>query len=200
MLGLWNWLASHASNIGLIASIVGIVVFLTGIITGIIKIYIGRLHRQQQNKRLADEKSRLELKVHRRQFCVALLSVIHELAPELAELRKAHDDLRTRQKLIFRSGSYVKRINRLFETARERIAIAGSELSIDPAGQKVMDAFLGYLKAQNDYVQAIIKPISKFPTWYFNKADISTLDELAGKANDKLTVLEDAIRIFVDST
>jgi hypothetical protein len=67
-----------------------------------------------------------------------------------------------------------------------------------PDGQKVMDAFVAYLKAQDDYVQAIIKPMSKFPTWYFNKADTSILDELAIKANDKLSSLEEEIRIFVN--
>jgi len=140
----------------------------------------------------------LELKTYRKQFCVPLLTSIHELAPVMAEFREAHEDLWARQKLFFQSGSYQKRINPIFKTAHERAAVAGSELSIDPDGQKVMDAFVAYLKAQDDYVQAVIKPMSKFPTWYFNKADISTLDELAEKTNEKLSALEEAIRLFVN--
>lgn len=195
MMSLWYWLISQTGSIGLIASIVGIVVF----IAGIIKFLFIDLHKRQQNKRLIDEKSKQELRAYRRQFCVALLSAIHELAPEIATLREAHDDLLSRQKFFLQAGSYQRRINRLFETARERFARAGSELSIDPAGQNVMDALLVYMKAQDDYIHAIIKPISKFPTWFFKKADISTLDGLAEKANVKLTSLEEAIRLFLDS-
>ena len=191
MLSLWNWFITHVGIIGLIVSIVVCV-------TGILKIYTD-IHGQRQTKRIADEKNKLELKAYRKQFCVPLLSSIHELAPIVAELRKAHDDLWARQKYFFQAGSKLKRINRVFETAYERAARAGSELSIDPAGQEAMDAFIAYLKAQDDYVQAIIKPMSKVHTRPFNKADISTLDELAKKANDKLTVLEEAIRTFVDS-
>ncbi len=84
--------------------------------------------------------------------------------------------------------------------ANERAAVAGSELSIDPAGRKAMDAFVAYLKAQDDYVQAMIKPMRKFHTSFFGKTDISVLDELAEKADDKLTALEEAISIYVDSS
>ncbi len=197
ILSLWNWLVGHASSIGLIASIVGIVVFIAGIIAGIIKIYIGR-QRQLQNKRLADEKSKLELKAYRRQIGVALLSALHELVPEVTELRMAHDDLRTRLQWFLQAHRNRKRRERRIEAVRERIARAGSELSIDPAGQKVMDAFVAYVKAQDGYIQAIMKPMSKFPDRHFNKTDIGTLDELAKKANEKLTALEEAIRIFIE--
>lgn len=141
----------------------------------------------------------LDPNANRKQFCIPLLISIHELAPIVAELRQAHDDLWARQKYFFQLYWRVKRINRLFETAGERAARAGSELSIDPAGQNVMDAYLAYLKAQGEYIQAIIKPMNKFYTRPFNKANISTLDELSQKANDKLTALEEAIRIFVGS-
>ena len=62
-----------------------------------------------------------------------------------------------------------------------------------------MDAFVAYLKAQDDYVQAMIKPLRKLHTRFFGKTDISVLDELAKKADDKLTALEEAVRIYVDS-
>ena len=114
-------------------------------------------------------------------------------------MRKAHDNLWARQKLIFQADSYLKRVNPLFKTMHERAAVAGSELSIDPAGQKVMDAYVAYLKAQDDYVQAILQPLRKLHTRIFGKNDISVLDELEKKANDKLTALEEAIRIYVDT-
>jgi hypothetical protein len=199
MSSLWNWLVSYTNGIGLIGSIVTLVAFITGIITGTIKIYISR-HRQQQNKRLADERSKLEIKAYRREFCVALLSAIHELAPEVAEWRKVHDDLRARAIYFLPAHSNRKRMERRIEAAHEKFARAGSELSIDPAGQKVKDALIAYLNAQNDYVQAICKPMSTFPDRHFKKTDTATLDGLAEKANDKLTALEEAIRIFLDSS
>lgn len=190
LLSLWSWFTSHT---GIVALMVSMVVCLTGII----KIYTDS-RGQRQNKRLADEKNKLELKAYRQQFCVPLLSSIHELAPVIAELRHAHDSLWARQKLFSKPKSLVKRLNRLFETANQRAAHAGSELSIDPDGQKVMDAFMACLKAKHDYMHAMTKPMAKFPTWFYNKADSSTLDALAQKANDKLTALEDAIRIFLE--
>jgi len=90
MLSLWSWFISHASIIGPIVSIVVC-------ITGIIGLVIAR-HGQRQDKRIADEKNKLELKAYRKQFYVPLLSSIHELAPEAADLRNTHDNLWARQK------------------------------------------------------------------------------------------------------
>ena len=59
--------------------------------------------------------------------------------------------------------------------------------------------YVAYLKAQDDYVQAIIQPLRKLHTSFFGKTDINILDELAKKADGKLTVFEEAIRIYVDS-
>ena len=189
MLSLWNWLVSHIDIIGAFfggAVVVGVPALLT-------------LRGQREARRLADERNRLELKAQRRQFCVPLLVSIHELAPVMAELRKAHDDLWARQELIFQADSYLKRVNPLFKATHGRAAVAGSELSIDLAGQKVMDAYVAYLKAQDEYVQAMLHPLRKVHTRFFGKADISVLDELAKKANDKLTALEEAVRVYVDS-
>ena len=190
MLILWNWLISHAGIIGAFfggAGVVGVPALLT-------------LRGQREARRLADEKNRSELKAQRKQFCVPLLISIHEFAPIMAELRKAHDDLWARHKLIFQADSFLKRINSLIKSAHERAAVAGSELSIDPAGQNVMDAYVAYLKAQDDYAQAILQPLRKLHTRFFGKNDISVLDDLAKKVDDKLTALEEAIRIYVDSS
>lgn len=189
MLSLWNWLVSHA---GIIEAFFGgaVVVGVPALLT---------LRGQREARRLADEKNRLELKAQRKQFCVPILLSIHELAPVMAELRKAHDDLWARQELIFQAKSYLKRVNPLFKTAHERAAMAGSELSIDLAGQKVMDAYIAYLKTQNEYVQAMLQPLRKVQTRFFGKTDRSILDELAKKGDEKLTALEEAVRLYVES-
>lgn len=188
MLSLWNWLVGHAGIIGSVVvlgvSIIG--VFLT-------------LRGQREARRLADERNRRELKAQRKQFCAPLLTSLQEFVPVMAELRKAHDDLWVRQGLIFQPDSSVKRMNSLVKTAHERAAVAGSELSIDPAGRKVMDAWVAYLKAQGEYVQAILQPLRKVHTRFFGKTDRSVLDELAKKAESKLTALEEAVRLYVDS-
>ncbi len=207
MLSLWNWLVGHAGIIGSIIGGGGVLALIGVVLT---------LRGQRETRRLADERNRLErsladernrreLQERRRQICVPLLTSLHEFAPVIAELRKALDDLWVRQGFILQSGlffqsdSWVKRMNALVKTANERAAVAGSELSIDPAGRKVMDAFVAYLKAQDEYVQAMIKPLRKLHTRLFGKTDSSVLDELAKKKDEKLTALEEAVRLYIDS-
>ena len=148
---------------------------------------------------LQTRKNRQEVKAQRKQFCVPILISIHELAPIRAKLRKAHDNLWARQELNFQAGSYVKQVNALFKTAQERAAVAGSELSIDPAGREVMDALIVYWTAQDEYVQAMLQPLRKVHTRFFGKTDTKVLDELAKKGDEKLTALEEAIRLYVNS-
>ncbi len=157
------------------------------------------LHEQQQTMHFADEKYRQEVKAQRKQFCVPVLISIHELAPIIAKLRQAHDDLLARQELNFQACSHVKQVNALFMTAQERAAVAGSELSIDPAGREVMDALIAYWTAQDEYIQAMLQPLRKVLTRFFGKTDTKVLDELAKKGDEKLTALEEAIRLYVNS-
>jgi len=145
------------------------------------------------------EENRQEVKARRRQFCVPVLISIHEFAPLTATLRKAHDNLWARQELIFQAGSYVKLINAASKTAHERAAVAGSELSIDPDGREVMDAFIEYFRAQDEYIQAMLQPLRKVHTRFFGKTDTKVLGELAKKGDEKLTALEEAIRLYVNS-
>ncbi len=93
----------------------------------------------------------------------------------------------------------MKQVNALFKTAQERAAVAGSELSIDPAGREVMDALIVYWTAQDEYVQAMLQPLRKVHTRFFGKTDTKVLDELAKKGDEKLTALEEAIRLYVNS-
>jgi nucleoside phosphorylase len=157
------------------------------------------LHGQQQTMHFANEETRQEVKAQRKQFCVPVLISIHEFAPIKAKLREAHDNLWTRQKLILQADSYVKQVNAVFKTAHERAAVAGSELSIDPAGREVMDAFIEYFRAQDEYIQAMLQPLRKVHTRFFGKTDTKVLDELAKKGDEKLTALEEAIRLYVNS-
>jgi hypothetical protein len=55
----------------------------------------------------------------------------------------------------------VKKINAQFQSIHNKVTLAGSELSIDPNGKGVMDAFVAYMQAQNAYIQEIIKPIKR---------------------------------------
>jgi hypothetical protein len=189
MLTLWSWLVAHQSLIEALlggAAVIGIPSWLT-------------LRGQKQAMRLATEERRQALKTQRKQFCVPILISIHEYAPLKAELRNAHDDLWARQKLVFQADSYVKQVNATFKTTQERAAVIGSELSIDLAGQKVMDSLMAYFKAQDEYLQAILRPLRKVQTRFFGKTDSHVLDELAKKGDEKLTVLEEAIRLYIES-
>ena len=202
MLSLWNWLIGHA---GIIESIIG---------GGGILAFIGiglTLRGQRETRRIADERNRLDrsltdernrldLQERRKQICVPLLTSIHEIAPVMAEFRKLHDELWARQQLFWSPSkkSYQQRLDALYATANERAAVVGSELSIDPAGQKVKAAFVAYLKAQDTYAKAIYKPMRSFPFYFFAKADTSALDELAKKKDEKLDALEEAVRLYVN--
>ena len=155
-------------------------------------------HRER-TVRFTDEKNRQEIKTQRKQFCVPVLISIHEFAPLVATLREAHDNLWARQKIIFQADSYVKQINAVSKKANERAAVAGSELSIDPAGRAVMDALVEYLTAQNEYIQVILQPLRKIYTRFFGKTGKKIVDRLAKRADEKLTALEDAIRLYLDS-
>src|SRR5260370_7227678 len=202
MLNLWSWLISHVGGVvvGIGVGIIGIVGFMG---CGVIRKNLIDLRGKREGRRLTDEKNRLELKAQRKQFCVPLLTSIHEFAPVMAEFRKLHDDLWARQQLFWfrsRAKSYQQRLDALFATANERAAVAGSELSIDPAGRKVKDAFTAYLEAQRDYIQAITKPMHTFPNYFFDKADANALDELAKKADEQFTALEEAVSCYVESS
>jgi 5-methylthioribose kinase len=104
---------------------------------------------------LVDEKTKQEVKEQRRQFCVPILTSIHEIAPLLAKLREAHDNSWERQKYLLQGMRYAKEVNALFKKAHERFALAGSELSIDPDGQKVMDAMVECLGMRQIYLTVV---------------------------------------------
>src|SRR5260370_35264456 len=100
MLNLWSWLISHVGGVvvGIGVGIIGIVGFIgvPVIINNLIT-----LRGQRQERRLTDEKNRLELKAQRKQFCVPLLTSIHELSPLMAEFGNFHDDLLSRKQVCW---------------------------------------------------------------------------------------------------
>ena len=139
------------------------------------------------------------LQEQRREACLRLLTAVHELVPIIAEYRQMHDNLWTRAKMAFNSRQHVRKVNTQFQPIHQKLALAGSELSIDPNGKSVIDAFVAYMQAQNRYFQAIIKPMRSPLTFAFGKADATVLDALAGQANEQLSVLETVIQDFIQS-
>src|SRR5581483_7312316 len=120
------------------------------------------------------------------------------LAPIRAAFRNAHDNLWERQKFFFQAKCYRKQIDYLLEIAQKRAAIAGSELSIDPDGRNVLDAFTTFLQTQANYFQIMAESMG-LQTLFLGKADMHVLDEFASKMDEELTALEEAIRLYVDS-
>lgn len=161
---------------------------------------VGENNQITQNFHLPlDEKHRQYIEAtRRRQFCVPILTYIRLMASPLAKLRKAHDNLRERPGYFIQGVRYAREVDALTNNAQERFAVAGSELSIDPDGKQVMDALTECLRAKDAYVQAILQPLSKVQTHFFGKADIKVLDELARISDDKLTALEEAIRLYIN--
>ena len=95
------------------------------------------------------------LQEQRRKTCLRLLTSIRKLVPMIAEYRQAHDNLWLRLKRGFNSRQHVRRINTQFHSIQNELALAGSELSIDPNGKDVIDAFVAYWQAQARYFQEI---------------------------------------------
>ena len=140
------------------------------------------------------------LQEQRREACLRLLVSIRELVLIVAEYRQMHDNLWTRAKMAFNSRQHVRKINAQFQSIQHKLALAGSELSLDPNGQAVIDAFVAYTQAQARYIQAIIKPMKNFLTLPFGKTDTAVLDALAKQADEQLSVLEKVAQDFIQSS
>jgi len=207
MLNVWNWLEDH---IGAILS-----VLFSGAFFPIIA-WISNLRKQRREKRSAkginsqhkqeqkvlavEEIANQRLQEQRRETCLRLLTSIRELVQIVAEYRQAHDNLWVRQGIFFNSRQHVKKINAQFQSIHNKLALAGSELSIDPNGKGVMDAFVAYMQAQNRYIQEIMKPMKRPLTFPFGKTDIAVLDALSKKADEQLSVLEKVVQDFIQSS
>jgi hypothetical protein len=140
------------------------------------------------------------LQEQRIETCLRLLISIRELVLIVAEYRQAHDNLWMRLKLGLNSRQHMKRIKAQFQSIQNKLILAGSELSIDPNGKGVMDAFVAYLQAQARYIQEIIRPMTSPLTFAFGKTDTAVLDALANQANEQLSVLEKVAQDFIQSS
>ncbi len=140
------------------------------------------------------------LQEQRRETCLRLLISIRELVQIVAEYRQAHDNLWMRSKMAFNSRQHMKRIKAQFQSIQNKLILAGSELSIDPNGKGVMDAFIAYMQAQARYIQEIIKPMKSPLTFPFGKTDTAVLDALAKQADEQLSVLEKVAQNFIQSS
>src|SRR5258708_23474995 len=130
------------------------------------------------------------LQEQRRETCLRLLISIRELVQIVAEYRQAHDNLWMRLKMGFNSRQHMKRIKAQFQSIQNKLILVGSELSIDPNGKGVMDAFVAYMQAQARYIHEIIKPIKSPLTFAFGKTDTAVLHALAKQTYQQLSVLE----------
>lgn len=139
------------------------------------------------------------LQEQRRETCLRLLISIRELVQIVAEYRQAHDNLWMRLKLGFNSRQHMIRIKAQFQSIQNKLILSGSELSIDPNGKGVMDAFVAYMQAQARYIQEIIKPMKSPLTFPFGKTDTAVLDALAKQADGQLSVLEKVAQDFIQS-
>lgn len=140
------------------------------------------------------------LQEQRREICLRLLMSIRELVPIVVEYRQAHDDLWMRHKMFSNSRQHTKRIKVQFQSIQNKLILAGSELSIDPNGKCVMDAFVAYMQAQARYIQEIIKPMKSPLTFMFGKTDTAVLDALAEQTNEQLSVFETVVQGFIQSS
>jgi hypothetical protein len=82
------------------------------------------------------------LQEQRRETCLRLLVSVREFVLIAAEFRQAHDDLWVRQGMLLNGWQLEKNIKVRLHSIQEKLALAGSELTHDPDGKAVMDAFL----------------------------------------------------------
>jgi hypothetical protein len=157
-------------------------------------------HKQAQKILAPTGIANSRLQEQRRETCLRLLTSIHELVPIVAEYRQRHDDLWIRLITGFNSRQHKKSIKAKFQSIQHKLALAGSELSIDPNGKDVIDAFVAYMQAQSRYAQEIIKPMESPLTFAFGKTDAAVLDAFAEQANEQLSILEKVAQDFIQSS
>ncbi len=157
-------------------------------------------YRQEQKVLAIKGIANPHLQEQRRETCLRLLTSIRQLVLIVAEYRQAHDDLWIRLIRGFNSRQHVRRINTQFQSIQNKLALAGSELSIDPNGKGVIDAFVAYLQAQARYFQGITKPMKSPLTFPFGKTDTAVLDALAKQADGQLSVLEKVAQDYIQSS
>lgn len=139
------------------------------------------------------------LQEQRRETCLRLLVSIREFVSIVAEYRQMHDDLLMRAKIGFTSRQHKSKIKAQFQSIESKLILTGSELSLDPNGKSVLDAFVAYMQAQARYLQAMMRPMANPFIFAFGKTDTAVLDMLSKQANDQLSVLEKVSQDFIQS-
>jgi TIR domain len=140
------------------------------------------------------------LQEQRREACLRILISIRKLVLIVAEYRQMHDDLWVRLARGLNSRQHKRRVTVQFQSILDKLALAGSELSIDPNGKDVMDVFVAYMQAQARYIGEMTKPMTNPLTFAFGKADGAVLDALAEQANEQLSALEKVAQDFIQSS
>lgn len=157
-------------------------------------------YKPEQKDRAAKGTANPRLQEQRRVTCLNILISIRVLVQIVTEYRQMHDDLLVRAIMAFNSKRYVKKIKAQFQSIQNKLIVAGSELSLDPDGQGVMDAFVAYLQAQARYIQEMSKPMESPLTFAFGRTDAAVLDAFVAEANEKLSVLEKIAQDFIQSS
>lgn len=139
------------------------------------------------------------LQKQRRETCLRLLVSVREFVDIIFEYRQMHDDLLMRAKVGFTSRQHRRKIKAQFQSIESKLILAGSELSLDPNGNSVMDAFVAYMEAQARYIQAMMRPMTNPFIFPFGKANRAVLNALANQANERFSVLEKVAQEFVQS-
>lgn len=139
------------------------------------------------------------LQEQRRETCLRLLVSVREFVLIAAEFRQAHDNLWVRQRMFLNGWQLAKNIKAQLQSIQDKLALAGSELTLDPDGKAVMDAFVAYMQAQDRYVQELLKPMRNPLTRPFGKTNIAVLDALVKQTDEQLTVLEKVAQDFIQS-
>lgn len=177
----------------------GVLVWILGtsgagvIIVGIVGYILVPLWVQRQQNQRAHEAATNDEIAYRREICTDLLASLRDYFLAVEALRSLHDNLIERWKPFHPAQ---RNALRKLDTAQAVLARTASALSLNTEGRKVQSAGIEYLRAGNDYIQALIKPMQQ--TWgRFRKGNPQELTRLREIFTQKHMELESAASLYV---
>ncbi len=165
------------------------------VVVGILGLWISLSHRRQEsrNARRADRNAEI---AYRREICTDLLASLRDYFLAVEALRSLHDNLLERWKPFHPAQ---RKALRKMDAVQTVLARTASALSLSTEGRKVQSAAIAYLKAGNDYTQALIKPMQQ--KWgRFRKGDTQELTRLREILTQKHIELENAASHYVGAS
>lgn len=157
----------------------------------VIPLWVQRL----ENKRARETAENAEI-AYRREICTDLLASLRDYFIALEALRDIHDNLIERWKLFHPAQRTA--LGKL-DASQTVLARTASALSLTAEGKKVQNAGIEYLRAGNDYIQALIKPMQQFGG-RFRKGDPQELARLREIYTQKHIELEKAASLYVSAS